>query len=265
MKSRESKSDLSGLLQVCSLWSHHFMAKSWGKSGNSSRFHFWGFKIAADGDYSHKIIRHLLLGRKAISILKLDSILKTGITLLTKAHLIKSVVFPVVTYGRELDRKGKALKNWCFRTVVLGKTPESPLDRKEIKPVNCKGNQLRIFIGRIDAEAAYFGHLMQRTDPGKDPDAGKDWGQHKKATTEDELAGWHHQLDGHEFEQTPGDSQGQARLLCCSPRGRKELDMTQQVNNNKCSHFFHECSALWLHLILITLKGSTSLDHHIGE
>ena len=90
-------------------------------------------------------------------------------------------------YGRELDRKGKALKNWCFRTVVLGKTPESPLDRKEIKPVNCKGNQLRIFIGRIDAEAAYFGHLMQRTDPGKDPDAGKDWGQHKKATTEDEL------------------------------------------------------------------------------
>jgi len=101
----------------------------------------WGAIVfSADGDYSHKIIRHLLLGRKAISILKLDSILKTDITLLTNVRLVKAVVFPVVMYGRELDRKGRALKNWCFRTVVLGKTPESPLDRKEIKPVNEYGS-----------------------------------------------------------------------------------------------------------------------------
>ena len=111
VESIESKSDLSGLLQVCSLQSHHFMANSRGESGNSGRFHFWGSKIAADGDYSHKIIRHLLLGRKAISILKLDSILKTDITLLTKVRLVKAMVFAVVTYGRELDHKGRALKN----------------------------------------------------------------------------------------------------------------------------------------------------------
>ena len=116
-------------------------------------FIFLGSKITTDGDCSHKIKRHLLLGRKAMT--KLDSILKSrDITLQTKAHLVKEMVFPVVMYGYQLDHKEIwVLKNWCFWTVVL-KTLESPLDCKEIQPVHPKGNQSWIFIGRTDAEAA---------------------------------------------------------------------------------------------------------------
>ena len=104
----------------------------------------------------------------------------------------------------ELDYKESwALKNWCFWTVVLEKTLESPLDCKEIHPVHSKGNQSWIFIGRTDAEAE--APILWPPDAkswltGKDPDAGKDWRQEEKGTTEDEMVGWHHQLDGHEFE-----------------------------------------------------------------
>ena len=122
----------------------------------------------------------------------------------------------------ELDHKeGWTLKNWCFWTVVLEKTLESTLDCKEIQPVNLKGNQSWIFIGRTDAEAeapilwppnAKSSQLI-----GKDPGAGKDWRQKEKGMTEDEIVGWHHQLDGHEFEQALGDGEGQGRLACCSP------------------------------------------------
>ena len=131
----------------------------------------------------------------------------------------------------ELDHKeGWALKNWCFWIVVLEKTLECPLGSKEIKPVNPKGNQARIFIGRTDAEAEAL-ILWPPTDVkswliGKDSDAGKDWGQEEKGTTEDEMVRWHHQLNGYEFEQTPGDSEGQGSLACCSPWDHKELDMT---------------------------------------
>ena len=120
------------------------------------------------------------------------------------------------------------LKNWCFLTVVLEKTLERPLDCKEIKPVNLKGNQPWIFIGRTDAEAE--APILWPPDgksplTGKDADAGKDWKQEEKGTTEDEMVGWHHRLKGHEFEQVPGDSEGQGSLACCSPWGRKESDM----------------------------------------
>ena len=112
----------------------------------------------------------------------------------------------------ELDHKEAwGLKKWCFWTVVLEKAPESPLDNKEIKLVNPKGNQPWIFIGRTDAEAPIlWPHDAQShfTDTGKDPDTGKDWGQEEKRTTEDEMVGWHHQLSEHEAEQTPGDSEG---------------------------------------------------------
>ena len=134
----------------------------------------------------------------------------------------------------ELDHKESwVLKNWCFCTVVLEKTLESPLDGKEIQPVQPKGNQSWVFIGRTDAEAET--PILWPCDAknwliGKDPDAGKDWGQEEKGTTEDEMVGWHHWLDGHEFEWTPGVGDGQGVLACCSPWGRKESNTSERLN-----------------------------------
>ena len=136
----------------------------------------------------------------------------------------------------ELDHKeGWALKHWSFWTVVSEKTLESPLDCKEIQPVNPKGNQSWIFIGRTDAEAE--APVLLPLDAKsqlirKDPDAGKDWRQEEKGMTEDELVGWHHWLNEHEFEQALGDGEGQGSLACYSPWGHKELDVTEQLNNN---------------------------------
>ena len=122
----------------------------------------------------------------------------------------------------ELDHKEIwAPKNWCFWTVVLEKTLESPLDCKEIKPVNPKGNQSWIFIGRTDAEVeapTLRPPDVKSRHTRKDPGAEKDWGQKEKGVTE---VGWHHWLNGHEFEQIPGDSEGQGSLACCSPWGHK--------------------------------------------
>ena len=130
-------------------------------------------------------------------------------------------------------------KNWCFQTVVLEKTLEGPLDCKEIKPVNSKGNQPWIFIGRTDAKAE--ASILWPPDAknqltGKDPDARKDWGQEEKGATEDEMVGWHHQLNGHEFEQTPGDGEGQGNLVFCGPWGRKELYTTRAVKRRQ--HYY---------------------------
>ena len=162
-----------------------------------------GSKITADGDCSHQIKRHLLLGRKVM--INLDIILKSkDITLPTKVGLVKAMVFPVVRYGCEIWTIKKAvLKNWCFWTVVLEKTLESPLDRKEIKPVNPKGNQYWIFIGRTDVKAEtpiLWSPDAKNWLTWKDPDAGKDWWQEKKGMTEDEMVGWHHRCNGLEFE-----------------------------------------------------------------
>ena len=137
----------------------------------------------------------------------------------------------------ELDHKeGWEPKNWCFWTVVLEKTLESSLDSKEIKSVNPKGNQSWIFIGRTDAEAEapIFWPLDVKSQCiGKYSDVGKDWGQEETGKTEDEMVGWHHQLNELEFEQTPGDSEGQGSLACCSPRGCKESYTPEWLNNNK--------------------------------
>ena len=131
----------------------------------------------------------------------------------------------------ELDYKESwALKNWCFWTVVLEKTLESPLDCKEIKLVNPRGNQPWIFIGRTDAEAespVLWPPDVKSWLIGKDPDAGKDWRQEEKEMT-DEMVGCHQQLD--EFEQAPEVGDGQGSLVCCSPWGCKESDMTEQLN-----------------------------------
>ena len=124
-------------------------------------------------------------------------------------------------------------KNWCFWTVVMDRTLESHLDCKEIQPVHPKGNQSWIFIGRTDAEAEtsiLWPHDVKNWLFGKDPDAGKDWRQGEKGTTEAETVGQHHQLDGHEFEQAPGVGDGQGRLACCSPWGHKVSDMTEWLN-----------------------------------
>ena len=132
----------------------------------------------------------------------------------------------------DLDYKESwTLKNWCFWTVVLEKTLESPLDCKEITPVNPKGNQSWIFIGGTDAETSILWALdVKNWIIGKYPNAGKDWKQEDKGMTEDEMFGWHHWLSGLEFEQALGVGDGQGSLACCSPCSCKESDTTEQLN-----------------------------------
>ena len=134
----------------------------------------------------------------------------------------------------ELDcEEGWAPKNWCFWTVVLEKTLESPLGCKEIQPVHSEGDQPWDFFGRTDAKAKtpilWPPHVKSWL-TGKDSDAGRDWGQEEKGTTEDEMAGWHHWLDGRESEWTPGFGNGQGGLACCDSWGRKESDTTERLN-----------------------------------
>ena len=137
-------------------------------------------------------------------------------------------------YGFELDHKESWVpKNWCFWTMVLENTLESPLDCKEIQPVNPKGNQSWIFIGRTDAQTKAPIHWPPDAENwliGKDPDAGKDWRREQKGMTEDEMVGWHHWFNGHEFEQAPGVGEQQGSLACCCPWGSKESDTTEQLN-----------------------------------
>ena len=145
------------------------------------------------------------------------------------------------------------MKNWCFWTVVLKKTLESPLDYKVIQPVNPKGNQSWMFIRRIDAEAE--APILWLPDVkhwliGKDPDAGKDWRQEEKGITEDEKVGWHHQLVGHEFEQDMGVVDGQGSLARCSPWGRKDSDTTEWLNWTDAFH----AKLFYIHSIIKSSK-----------
>ena len=163
-----------------------------GKQWKVSDFIFLGSKITTDGDCCHEIKRCLLLRRKVMT--NLDSILKSrDITLPTEVHLVKAVVFPVAMYGCELDcEESWALKNWCFWTVVLEKTLESPLDCKEIQPVHSKGDPSWVFIGKtyVEAETPIFWPPdVKSWLIWKDADAGKDWGKEEKGTTEDEMVG----------------------------------------------------------------------------
>ena len=160
----------------------------------------------------------------------LDSILKSrDITLLTKVHLVKAMVFLVVIYGCEnwTIRKAECwgtdiFKLWCWRRL---------LDCKKIQPVNPKGNQFWIFIGRTDVEAET--PILWMPDGknrliGKDSDVGKDWRWEEKR--KDKMVGWNHQLNEHEFEQAPGVGDRQGHLACCSPWGHKESDTTESLN-----------------------------------
>ena len=168
--------------------------------------------------------------------INLDSILKSkDSTLLTKVHLVKAMFFPVVMYGRECWTIKKA-ERWRIDAFELSLTVQDSwvfYNCKKIKPVNPEGNQSWIFIGRTDAEAET--PILQPPDAknwltGKDPDAGKDWRQEEKGTSADEMVGWHHRLNGHEFEQAPGVGDGQGNLVCYSPWGHKESDTTERLN-----------------------------------
>ena len=137
----------------------------------------------------------------------------------------------------ELDcEESWVLKNWCFWTVVLEKTLKSPLDCKEIQPVHSEGDQPWNFFGRNDAEAetpVLWAPHGKSWLIGKDSDAGRDWGQEEKGTTEDEMAGWHHWLDGRESEWTPGVGDGQGGLACCHSWDHKESDTSEWLNWTK--------------------------------
>ena len=199
------------------------MANRWGNSGNSVRLYFLGSKITVDGDCSHEIKICLLHGRKVLT--NLDSILKSrDITLPTKVRLVKAMVFSVVMYGCESWTVKKAE---CWRIdafeMVLEKSLESPLDCKEIQPVHPK-DQSWVFIGRTDVEAEtpiLWPHDAKGWLIWKESDAGKDWGQEEKGMTEDEMVGWHHWLNGHEFGWTLGAADGQGGLASCSSWGHK--------------------------------------------
>ena len=180
-----------------------------GKQWKQRVFIFLGSKITADGDCHHEIKRRLLLGRKVMT--NLDSILKSrDVTLPTEVCLVKAMENPKLEKSSshvwmwELNYKESwVAKNWCFWTAVLEKTLESPLDCKEIQPVHPKGNQSWIFIGRTDADAEtpiICPPGAKNWLIGKDPNAGKDWRREEKGTTEDEMVGCHHQLNGYEFE-----------------------------------------------------------------
>ena len=213
-----------------------------GNHGNSVRLYLFGLQITADGDCSHEIKRHLLLGRKVMS--NLDSIFKSrDITLPTKVRLVKAMVFPVVMYGCEgwtvkkaERRRIDAFELWCWRRLLrvpwtARRSKQSIL--KEIQPVGCEGHQPWDFFGRNDAKAetpVLWPPYVKSWLIGKDSDAGRDWGQEEKGTTEEEMAGWHHWLDGRESEWTLGVSDGQGGLACCSSWGRKESDTTEQLN-----------------------------------
>ena len=172
----------------------------------------WGSKITEDGDCNHEIKRCLLLGRKVMT--NLDSIFKSrDIILFIKGPSSQGYGFSSSrVWMWDLDYKESWVpKNWYFWTVVLEKPLESPLDCKETQPVHRKGDQSWMFIGRTDAEAetpVLWPPDAKNWFIGKDPDAGKDWRQEEKGTTEDEMVGWHHRLNGHEFEQALGDREG---------------------------------------------------------
>ena len=186
--------------------------------------------ITADGNCSHEIKRHFLLGGKAVT--NLGNVLKSrNSTFSTKILIVKAMVFPVVMCGcdswtlEKVEHKRiDAFELWCWRRLL-----ESPLDSKEIQPVHPKGNWSWIFIGRTDVEAET--PILWLPDAKnwlirKDSESGKDWGQEEKGTTEDEMVGWHHRLNGHKFEQILGDNEGQGSLVCCSLWGHKKSDMT---------------------------------------
>ena len=210
------------------------MGNRWETVETVSDFIFLGSKITADGICSHEIKRHLLLGRKVMT--NLDSLFKSrDITLPTKVCLVKAMVFPVVMYGCESCTVKKAehwridaFDLWCWRRLLrvhwTARRSNSSI-LKEISPgCSLEGLMLKL-------KLQYFGHLMRRVDSLENTlMLGGIEGQEEKGTTEDEMAGWRHWLDGHEFVWTPGVGNGQGGLACCDSWGHKESAMTEWLN-----------------------------------
>ena len=192
---------------------------------------FWAPKSLQMVTESMKL-RHLLPGRKVMT--NLDNVLKSRHHFANKGLSSQGYGFSSShVWMWDLDYKENwAPKNWCFWIVML-KTLKSTLDCKEIQLVHPKGDQSWVFTGRTDVEAET--PILWPPDGKnwlfwKDPEAGQDWSWEGKGTTEDEVAGWHHWLDGHEFEWTPGVGDGQGGLACCNSWGYKESDVTEQLN-----------------------------------
>ena len=207
------------------------MGNSWGNSRNSVKLHFWG---------APKLLQMMIAGMKLKDAYSLE-----GKLFLTQIAYWIAEIYCFVKKGLssqgygfssghvwmwELNCEERWAQNWCFWTVVLEKTLESPLDCKETQPVLSKGNQSWVFVGRTDAKAEtpiLWPPHAKCWLIGKDPDAWRDWGQGEKGMTEDEMAGWHHQLDGHEFEWTLGVGDGQGGLACCDSWGCKDSGTTE--------------------------------------
>ena len=211
-------------------------------------FIFLGSKITADGDYSHES-KTLAPWKKSYD--------QPRQHIKKQRHYFANKGPSSQRYGFsnrhvrmwELDHKESWVpKNWCFWTVVLERTLESPLDCKEIKPINPKGNQPWIFTGETDAEAE--ASILWPPDAKiqfitKDSDAGKDQRPKEKGMTEDEMVGWHHWLNGHEFEQALEDGEGQGSLRWCSPRGCKKSDMSDWTTTTKQGEWAAHAQKTW--------------------
>ena len=229
---------------------------SWDIDGETvktvSDFVFLGSKITADGDCSHEIKRRLLLGRKVMTNL-FQHIEKQRHYFANKGSSSQGYGFSSGhVWLWELDYKESWVpKNWWFWSVMLEKTLESSLDCKEIQPVHLKGDLSWVFIGRTDVEAET--PILWPPDAmswliWKDPDAGKDWGQEEKGTTEDKMVGWHHRLDGHGFGWTPGVGDEQGGLVCCNSWGH---DSATELNS-----FTHQTGLYWSLRLKNVFKGS---------
>ena len=196
------------------------MTNRWGNNGNSDILYLGGSQITADGDCSHEIKRHLLLGRKAMT--NLDTILKSrDIILLTKVHLVKAMVFPVVTHGCDSWTIKKAehwrmdaFELWCWRRLLRVPWTERRSNQSTLKETKPEYSLEGLML-----------NLKWRTDSFE-----KTLMLEEKGTAEDEMVVWHHRLDGHEFEQVLGVGDGQGSLVCCSPWGHKEKDTSEWLN-----------------------------------
>ena len=193
---------------------------------------FLGSKMTADGDCSHETKRRLLLGRKVMT--NLESILKSrDITLPTKVCLVKAMVFPVIVYGCESwtikkaeHQRTDAFELWCWRRLL-----RVPWTARRSNQCNLKEISPGCSLQDVEAEApTLWSPDAKSWLIWKDPDAGKDWGQEEKGTTEDEMVGWHHRLNGDGFRGTPRVGDGQGGLACCGSWGCKGSDMTELLN-----------------------------------
>ena len=221
------------------------MANRGGEGGSRDRFSLLGLQNHSGWWLQPWNQRRMPLGRKGMT--NIDCVEKQRHYPVNKGPHSQGYGLPCGhVWLWKLDcKEGRTPKNWGLPTVVLEKTPESPLDSKEIKPVSLKRDQPWIFTGRTDAEAeapVFWSSDANRQLIRKVPDAGKDWGQKEKRALEDEMAGQHHRCNKHGLRQTPGDGEGQGGLACCNPWSHEELDMTGQLNSNSnkyCNLLYH--------------------------